>query len=272
MRRAADSYWYTAEPEDVPKFLCGKRNLGRKWSPVTRTVGPLSPNEGGFTIGSYVSAEFESVEPAPPEDGSACRWSGVGSQGERELQRLYQTEARATRFYETLMIDHLNQRMREFIGEQEMLFIATADADGECDASFLAGLPGFIQVFDDKTLAYPEYRGNGVMASLGNISENGYVGLLMIDFTRDQIGLHVNGHAEIVSDEVMRASYDLADVPNPGRRGPERWVKVTVVEAYIHCSKHIPSLAKQPRTRQWGTDDPVRKKSDYFETAPRKSA
>ena len=127
-------------------------------------------------------------------------------------------------------------------------------------------------MFDDKTLAYPEYRGNGVMASLGNMSENGHIGLLMIDFVRDQIGLHVNGTAEIVSDEAMRAAYDVAEVPSPGRHGPERWVKVTVVEAYIHCSKHIPRLAKQARTRQWGTDDPVRKKGDYFETAPRKSA
>lgn len=219
-----------------------------------------------------MSAEHGNAERGLSEGEPACRWHEVGSRGERELQRLYQTEARATRFYETLMIDHLNGRMREFIAEQEMVFIASADANGECDATFRAGLPGFIQVFDDKTLAYPEYRGNGVMASLGNISENGHIGLLMVDFIRDQIGLHVNGTAEILSNEEIRAAYDVADVPHPGRRGPERWVKVTVVEAYIHCSKHIPKLAKQPRTRQWGTDDPGRKKSDYFETAPPKSA
>jgi predicted pyridoxine 5'-phosphate oxidase superfamily flavin-nucleotide-binding protein len=219
-----------------------------------------------------VSDEYKNGEPVLPDGQPACRWNGFGSRGERELQREYQTEARAARFYQTQMIDHLNERMREFIGEQEMMFVATADSNGECDATFRAGQPGFIQVFDDKTLAYPEYRGNGVMASLGNISENGHIGLLMIDFIRDQIGLHINGTVEIVSDEAIRASYDLADVRNPGRHGPERWVKVTVVEAYIHCSKHIPRLAKQTRTRQWGTDDPVRKKNNYFETAPRKSA
>jgi uncharacterized protein len=59
-------------------------------------------------------------------------------------------------------------------------------------------------VLDEKTLAYPEYRGNGVMSSLGNISENPHVGLLFVDFT-DKIGLHVNGRARIVeNDEFLR--------------------------------------------------------------------
>lgn len=60
--------------------------------------------------------------------------------------------------------------MREFIADREMVFIATADAAGECDCSLRAGLPGFVRSLDEKILLYPEYRGNGVLASLGNIS------------------------------------------------------------------------------------------------------
>ena len=187
----------------------------------------------------------------------------VGSRGERELQRQYHTESRATQFYRTQLLDHLNAAMRDFVGRQEMLFVATADADGECDSSFRAGPAGFIQVFDDKTLAYPEYRGNGVMASLGNITDNPHVGLLMIDFVRDLVGLHINGTAEIVEDAAMRQAYGLPE-PDVGGRRAELWVRVTVAEAYIHCAKHIPRMAKLPRTRRWGTDDGKRKKSDYF--------
>jgi hypothetical protein len=66
-----------------------------------------------------------------------------------------------------------------------------------------------VRVLDEGHLAYPEYRGNGVLASLGNISENPHVGLLMIDFVRDLIGLHVNGRAQIVEDD------------DPTRRVPE---------------------------------------------------
>jgi predicted pyridoxine 5'-phosphate oxidase superfamily flavin-nucleotide-binding protein len=218
-----------------------------------------------------VSQKFDSSA-WRPAGGESCRLTAVGSRGERALQREFGTEQRANRFYDTQMLDYLNKRMIEFVCRQEMLFVATADANGECDATFRAGPPGFIRVFDYATVGYPEYRGNGVMASLGNISENGHVGLLMIDFIEDLIGLHINGTAEIVADDVLQNQYDLTDVQNPGRHAPERWVKVNVVEAYIHCAKHIPRFARQPRTRQWGTDDSVRKKSDYFDTASSKSA
>ena len=66
--------------------------------------------------------------------------------------------------------------MREFIGRMELAFFATADAHGECDSEFLrAGPPGFVQVLDDRTVAWPEYRGNGVMASAGNMVHNPHV-------------------------------------------------------------------------------------------------
>ena len=92
----------------------------------------------------------------------------------------------------------------------EMVFIATADASGDCDASLRAGSPGFLRVLDDRTLAYPEYRGNGVMASLGNLSENPHIGLLMIDFVEDLIGLHVNGRAHVLDNDDLRRALPRA--------------------------------------------------------------
>ena len=44
----------------------------------------------------------------------------------------------------------------------------------------------------------------------------------------------------------------------------ERWVLITVDEAYIHCSKHIPALTDQKNLRDWGTDDVKKKGGDYF--------
>jgi uncharacterized protein len=190
-----------------------------------------------------------------------------GSAGERELQQRYGTVERAERFYGQQVLDHLNGRMREFVTHQEMLFVSTSDGGGECDCTFRAGPPGFVRVLDERRVAWPEYRGNGVHASLGNIVENAHVGLLFVDFFRDVIGLHVNGRATIVDDGELRAVLDepAAD-PVPGRR-PERWVLVEVSEAYIHCAKHIPRLMKLPRDRAWGTDDVRRKGGDFFGVA-----
>lgn len=187
-----------------------------------------------------------------------------GSAGERRLQLAFGTQARAERFYADQVRDRLSSAMVAFVGRIEAVFIASADARGECDASLRAGPPGFVQVLGDRTLAYPEYRGNGVHASLGNISENPQVGLLMVDFTEDLVGLHVNGAARIVADGAFRAEHP--GVPRDAARGrrAERWVVVHVEEAYIHCRKHIPRMQRVTEPREWGTDDPGRKGGDYF--------
>jgi len=187
-----------------------------------------------------------------------------GCAGEHLLQSAYGTEDRAQRFYRDQVLDRLNADMVEFVGRMEMAFIGTADAGGECDSSFRAGPPGFLHVLDEGRLAYPEYRGNGVLASLGNISENPHVALLMIDFVRDLIGLHVNGRARIVEDADLRL--ERPDLPTVVERGrtPERWVVVHVEEAYLHCRKHIPRMEPVSRERDWGTDDMRRKGGDYF--------
>jgi predicted pyridoxine 5'-phosphate oxidase superfamily flavin-nucleotide-binding protein len=192
-----------------------------------------------------------------------------GSDGEHELQQKYDSALRAQAFYRNQVLDYLNPWMQAFVSKQEMMFVGTADKHGEADTSFRAGLPGFVRVLDEKTLAYPEYRGNGVMSSLGNISENPHVGLLFVDFTEAKIGLHVNGRARIVeNDEFLRdaaASEPVReDNPPATGRGPELWVVVTVVEAYIHCSKHIPRMQKIDQEIHWGTDDLRAEGGDYF--------
>lgn len=215
------------------------------------------------TYGEHVRAgQWEPMAPSVP----ARR---PGSDGEHALQQRLGTSERAKRFYDQQVLDHLNERMQEFVGRQEMFFLATSDSRGECDNSFRAGPAGFLQVLDERTLVYPEYRGNGVHASLGNLQENPHVGLLLVDFLQARIGLHVNGRARTVEDADMRAECPwLPDEPVPGRRA-QLWVRVSVQEAYIHCAKHIPHLQKAPKrsTRDWGTDDYKRKGGDFFGVA-----
>ena len=198
-----------------------------------------------------------------------------GSNGEHRLQQQYGSQQRAEAFYSSQMLDHLNDRMIKLIGHQEMMFVATADAGGECDSSFRAGLPGFVIVLSERTLIYPEYRGNGVHASLGNLNENAHIGILFLDFLETTIGLHVNGTATVLDNEQLLKRTNLPAavaeaVEVEGGRHPERWVEVSVEEAYVHCSKHVPRLAKVDKKIHWGSDDESCKGGDFFDASTAK--
>jgi predicted pyridoxine 5'-phosphate oxidase superfamily flavin-nucleotide-binding protein len=200
-----------------------------------------------------------------------------GSDGEHRLQQKYGKTTHALAFYRHQVLDHLNAAMQAFLARQEMMFVGTSDAKGRADSAFRCGHPGFVKVLDERTLAYPEYRGNGVMASLGNISENPHVGLLFIDFG-DRIGLHINGGAQIVeneefleflkdhpAEEAILGDAVLKDIIESDHL--ERWVMVRVAETYVQCSKHIPPMQRLDHDIKWGAPDHHLKGGDYFGAA-----
>jgi hypothetical protein len=88
------------------------------------------------------------------------------------------------------------------------------------------------------------------------MAENPHVGMLFVDFFGSGVGLHINGRAHIVEHRAVEAFLpmllrssgveSLWDIVPDKKKTPERWVVVQVVEAYIHCSKHIPILAHLP--------------------------
>ena len=169
--------------------------------------------------------------------------------GEYVLQEKYGTQKKAEAFYKKQMLDHLNDEMMQFASKQEIAIISTSDAEGNCDTSFRGGSPGFIRILDEKTLIYPEYMGNGVLASLGNMYENPHIGLLLIDFFESQVGLHINGSVEVLENDMLSSYLSISKEEQQKWIEKENskckwWVKVTVDEAYIHCSKHIPYLQK----------------------------
>ncbi|MFC6961886.1 pyridoxamine 5'-phosphate oxidase family protein [Halocatena marina] len=182
-----------------------------------------------------------------------------GSAGEHDLQELFETRERAKRFYEEAMNDSLTDRMQRFIRERIMFFLSTADANGETDCSPRFGPEGFVSVLDDNRLCYPEYRGNGVQASLGNMIENPHASFLFIDWWETTVGCHVNGRVE------LRDSIDgLTDPAGVDHR--KVWVELHVEEAYIHCAKHVPKLSIEEFDPPWGTDDRDAKRAGYFST------
>ncbi len=71
--------------------------------------------------------------------------------------------------------------------------------------------PGFVRVLSGWALAYPDYRGNGVMASSGNMLENPHISMSFGDFDQELIGLHVNGRAAVLA-EAWRGGFRQASL------------------------------------------------------------
>jgi len=91
---------------------------------------------------------------------------------------------------------------REFIEGLDMFFLATVGDHGQPTCSYKGGDPGFVTVVDESTLAFPNYDGNGMYLSMGNINQTGRVGLLFVDFQR-QRRMRVEGVAELAPGHVL---------------------------------------------------------------------
>jgi predicted pyridoxine 5'-phosphate oxidase superfamily flavin-nucleotide-binding protein len=117
---------------------------------------------------------------------------------------------------------------RAFIQRSPMFFIATADAQGHPDCSYKGGWPGFVRVLDDRTLCIPDYDGNGMYRTWGNVLVNPHVGLLFLDFEHAK-RLRVNGTAQISEDDPLRD-----ECP-----GAVFIVRVAVDRIFPNCPRYI---------------------------------
>ncbi|WP_330257364.1 pyridoxamine 5'-phosphate oxidase family protein [Nocardia sp. NBC_00565] len=77
----------------------------------------------------------------------------------------------------------LDARQRELITAADAFFVATSDTDGNADASHRGGNPGFLQVLSPTRLRWPDYQGNSMFMTLGNIAVNPHCGILIPDWT-----------------------------------------------------------------------------------------
>jgi predicted pyridoxine 5'-phosphate oxidase superfamily flavin-nucleotide-binding protein len=149
-------------------------------------------------------------------------------EGMRELQDIRETRPLADRLEQVTMRSAFTSEDRAFITSRSMMFVATADAQGHPECSYKGGLPGFIQVLDDRTLAFPDYDGNGMYRSWGNVLVNPAVGLLFLDFEAPK-RLRVNGCAQITADDPLRADFP----------GAVFIVRVTASMIFPNCPRYL---------------------------------
>jgi predicted pyridoxine 5'-phosphate oxidase superfamily flavin-nucleotide-binding protein len=149
-------------------------------------------------------------------------------EGMRRLQDARETRPLADRLEEVIVRPAFTEEDRAFIESRPMFFVATADAEGRPDCSYKGGMPGFVRVLDERTLAFPDYDGNGMYRSWGNVLVNPAVGLLFLDFEMPK-RLRVNGLAKIVEDDPLRAEFP----------GSVFIVRVTAATIFPNCPRYL---------------------------------
>ena len=88
----------------------------------------------------------------------------------------------------------LSEAQRDWIRRSDTFFIATRHAESGADASHRGGRPGFVSAPDERTIVFPDYRGNNMFNTLGNLELDARAGLLFIDFDTGA-SLQVTGSA-----------------------------------------------------------------------------
>ena len=151
--------------------------------------------------------------------------------GSRQLQDRFATRRLADRLVETVAHPTFTDADRAFIEGRNMLFLATADAEGRPDCSYKGGHPGFVRVVAPDTVAFPSYDGNGMFKSLGNLLVNPQVGLLFIDFEKPR-RLRVNGRATVREDDPLRAEFV----------GAQLVVRVRADAIFPNCPRYIHTM------------------------------
>ncbi len=159
-------------------------------------------------------------------------------EGSRSLQEQFQTTALADRIDDLLVSETISDGDRVFIEARDMFFLATADVEGRPTSSYKGGAPGFVRVLDPHTLAFPNYDGNGMYLSTGNVLVNPDVGLLFIDFEQGH-RMRLDGRASIDLDDPLRDDYPEAQFV----------VRVHARAVYPNCPRYIHHYQLVERSR-----------------------
>ena len=155
-----------------------------------------------------------------------------------EGMRGFQEDFDGTRVADAIAKHRVHHKLWEqdkaLISSSPFFFIATSFAD-HVDCSIKAGAPGFVKTIDDTAIEYPEYDGNSMYRTLGNIAKNHHVGLLFINVTEPGTKLRIKGTARIFTDQHHLSRH----------HGAKAVVRITGT-FFPNCPRYLPTLQTGP--------------------------
>ncbi|MFY9088555.1 pyridoxamine 5'-phosphate oxidase family protein [Arcobacter aquimarinus] len=151
------------------------------------------------------------------------------------VREKYGTTNQAEMVFSYMDTTFLSDRMIGFIESINYFFLATSSKEGRTNVNFKGTKSKrLIKVLDKNRLIFPDFDGNGILHSVGDILSNPNVGLLVIDFSKD-IRIKINGKAKIIDDKEIISSYlDYFDSFNFSRL-----IEVEIDYVIPNCSANL---------------------------------
>ncbi len=148
------------------------------------------------------------------------------TQAQTTMQEQFGSTALADRWTATIMADTLGAPHDDFVASRDFFFLATVDSGGMPTVSYKGGPVGLVTVLDPKTVIFPDYDGNGMFLSMGNVADTGQVGMLFIDLETPH-RVRVQGRATVSAADTERYP------------GSVQLVTVTVENTFVNCARYI---------------------------------
>lgn len=145
-----------------------------------------------------------------------------------KLQQFFDTDRLAEAVKSNIVTQEILDEHKLFIESRDMFFLSTIDHRGYPTCSYKGGDIGFVKVLDNKTLVFPNFDGNGMFLSMGNISKNPNIGLLFMDFEKPH-RVRVHGKATVHREPEYTNLYLEANIV----------VKVEITEIFINCTRYV---------------------------------
>jgi predicted pyridoxine 5'-phosphate oxidase superfamily flavin-nucleotide-binding protein len=163
--------------------------------------------------------------------------------GARELQDHFDTRRLADRLEGMFRSQWTLAEVKDFVERQPMFFLATVDAEGRPDVSYKGGMPGFVRVVDERTIAFPSYDGNGQFRTLGNIVVNPNVSLLFVDFEHPN-RMRITGQASLREGTDDSDALVVVEVDRIWPNCPRYVHRMTLEEHSVYAPRdgHVPPV------------------------------
>ena len=153
---------------------------------------------------------------------------GFYSESARKFQKQNDSEKLADTMAAAIVSNELSDERAAFIASRDFFFLASVNANGEPTVSYKGGARGFVKVETPKTLVFPNYDGNGMFLSMGNLDDTRRIGLLFMDFETPH-RLRVQGTARVSDDPDQIQMFPGANLV----------VEVQVSACFVNCARYI---------------------------------